>query len=160
MSKKRNGLLGDLKAALDVTNIDTSKAERILNAIGQTYKHPARDVPRLALQEPYAHLALLYSKQGNADKTVAMALKALESLGFVIKGAQLPVSPTQDFRVERLGIMSGGVVSLWAHLWNAYSARAPHLLSRVDECTRLAYKICVGEDVTFQESYDKEGYMA
>ncbi|TVY56830.1 hypothetical protein LCER1_G002327, partial [Lachnellula cervina] len=160
MSKKRNDLLGDLKAALDVTNIDTSKAERILNAIGQTYKHPARDVPRLALQEPYAHLALLYSKQGNADKTVAMALKALESLGFVIKGAQLPVSPTQDFRVERLGIMSGGVVSLWAHLWNAYSARAPHLLSRVDECTRLAYKICVGEDVTFQESYDKEGYMA
>ncbi|TVY48488.1 Histone-lysine N-methyltransferase, partial [Lachnellula occidentalis] len=158
--KKRNGLLGDLKATLEVTNIDTSKAERILYAIGQTYKRPASDVPRLALREPYAHLALLYSNQRNAEKAVAMALKALESLGFVIKGAQLPISPTETFRVEKLGTMAGGVVSLWVHLWNAYSARAPHLLSQVDECTRLAYKICVGEDVTFKESYDKDGDMA
>jgi len=132
-------LLGDLKATLNATNVNTVKAERILNTIGQTYKHPPTDVPRLVLREPYARLASIYSEQRNAEKVAAMSLKALESLGFIIKGAQLPLSPVETFRVEKWGIMVDDVISMWVHLWNA-----------------LAYKICLGEDVTFKESYDKQ----
>jgi hypothetical protein len=155
--KRRNDLLEDLEATLNATNVDTVKAERILNTIGQTYKHPPTDVPRLVLREPYARLALIYSKQRNAEKVVAMSLKALESLGFIIKGAQLPLSSVETFRVEKWGIMMEDVISMWVHLWNAYSAFAPHLLPQAADCGKLAYKICVGEDVTFKESYDKQG---
>ena len=154
--KKRNDLLGDLKATLNATNVNTAKVERILNTIGQTYKYPPADVPRLALREPYARLALIYSEQRNAEKAVAMSLKALESLGFIIKGAQLPLSPVETFRVEKWGIMVDDVISMWVHLWNAYSAFAPHLLPRAAGCGKLAYNICVGEDVTFEESYGKQ----
>jgi hypothetical protein len=154
--KKRYGLLGDLKATLNVANVNTAKAERILNSIGQTYKHPP-SVPRLIMREPYAHLAKLYSEQGNVEKVTVMALKALESLGFIIKGAQLPLLPAESFRVEKWGIMTDEVISLWIHLWNVYSVYARHLLPQAAECGRLAYKIFVGEDVTFKESYDKQG---
>ena len=154
--KRRNNLLGDLKATLNATNVNTVKAERILNTIGQTYKHPPTDVPRLVLREPYARLASIYSEQRNAEKVVAMSLKALESLGFIIKGAQLPLSPVDTFRVEKWGIMMDDVISMWVHLWNAYSAFAPHLLPQAADCGKLAYNICVGEDVTFKESYDKQ----
>lgn len=159
--KRRKDLLGDLKETLNAANVDTIKAERILNAIGQTYKHPPSDVPRLALREPYIHLASIYSKQWNAERTVAMSLKALESLGFIIKGAQLPLSSVESFRVEKWGIMMDDVISMWVHLWNAYSAFPPHLLPpnlllQVADCGKLAYKICIGEDVTFKESYDKQ----
>jgi hypothetical protein len=154
--KRRNDLLGDLKATLNAANVNTVKAERILDTISQTYKHPPTDVPRLVLREPYATLASIYAKQGNAEKVTAMSLKALESLGFIIKGAQLPLSPIETFRVEKWGIMMDDVISMWVHLWNAYSAFAPHLLGQAADCGKLAYKICVGEDVTFEESYDKE----
>lgn len=155
--KKRSDLLGDLNTAFDVVNINPAKAERILHAMGQTYKNPPTDIPRLALQAPYARLAVFYSEQGKAEKVAAMVLKALESLGFVIKGAQLPSSPDEILRIEKWGIMTDDVVRLWVHLWNVYSARAPHLLQKAAEYGRLAYKICVGEDVTFEESYDGRG---
>jgi hypothetical protein len=154
--KRRNDLLGDLKATLDATNINTAKAERILNTIGQTYKHPPAEVPRLVLREPYARLVSIYSEQRNAEKVAAMSLKALESLGFIIKGAQLPFSPAETFHVEKWGIMMDDVISIWVHIWNAYSAFAPHLLPQAADCGKLAYSICVGEDVTFKESYDKQ----
>jgi hypothetical protein len=105
----------------------------------------------LVLREPYARLALIYSEQRNAEKVVAMSLKALESLGFVIKGAQLSLSPVETFRVEKWGIMMDDVINMWVHLWNAYSAFAPHLLPPAADYGKLAYKICVGEDVTFKD---------
>jgi hypothetical protein len=155
--KRRNDLLGDLKATLNAANVNIGKAERILNTINQTYKHPPADIPRLVLREPYACLASIYSEQRNAEKAVAMSLKALESLGFIIKGAQLPFSPVDTFRVEKWGIMMDDVISMWIHLCNAYSAFAPRILPQAADCAKLAYKICVGEDVTFEESYDKQG---
>jgi hypothetical protein len=98
----------------------------------------------------------IYSEQRNAEKVAAMSLKALESLGFIIKGAQLPFSPAETFHVEKWGIMMDDVISIWVHIWNAYSAFAPHLLPQAADCGKLAYSICVGEDVTFKESYDKQ----
>ncbi|TVY84556.1 hypothetical protein LSUE1_G000747 [Lachnellula suecica] len=157
MLKKRNDLFGDLKATLDVANVNTAKAERLLKALGQTYKKSPAEVPRLALREPYTHLAAIFSQQKNAEKVVAMVLKTVESLGFVIRGAHLPVLPAETFRVERWGVMMDDVIGMWVHLWNAYSEMAPHLLPQVAECGKTAYKICIGEDVTFKESYEQKG---
>lgn len=81
--KRRSNLLVDLKATLNAADINTAKAERILHTIGQTYRLRPTDIPRLLLREPYIHLASIYSEQRNAEKAVAMSLKALESLAFL-----------------------------------------------------------------------------
>ena len=156
--KRRSTLLGDLKTTLNAANVDTAKAERYLRAIEQTYKRPPTEVPRLALHKPYARLAFIYLEQQEAERVVAMSLKVLGSLGFIIKGAQLPVSPTETFRVERWGIMGNEVMNMWTHLWNAYAAFAPHLLSQAAGCGKLAYKINMGEDVTFEEVLGKHNF--
>ena len=94
-------------------------------------------------------LVAIYSEQRNAEKVVAMSLKALESLGFILHNGQLPASIVQSFRVERWGIMVDDVISIWAWLWNAYAALAPHFLPQAAACWELTYKICTWEDVAF-----------
>lgn len=89
--KQRKDLLRNFEEYLGLINPSTANAERILNAIGQKYQYPEARIPRLILREPYARLALIYMNQRNAHKTVAMALKVLESLGHVIKDAQLSI---------------------------------------------------------------------
>ena len=48
------------------------------------------------------------------------------------------------------------VVSMWIHLCNAYSTYAPPLFPQAADCAKLAYTICVGENLTFKGSYDKQ----
>lgn len=81
----------------------------------------------------------------------------MESLGFVIKGAQLPPSSVETFRVDKWGLMMGAdVINMWAHIWVAYISFAPHLLPQAAHYTKLAYKICVAENVTFKELYGEQ----
>jgi hypothetical protein len=152
--RKRSNFLGDLRATLEASNVDTAKAERLLTLIDQTYKHPPTTVPRLALRDPYLKLANIYARQQMADNSVSMALKALGCLGFVIKGAHLPALSGKPFEVEKWGIMMDGVVDAWIHLCNAYTALAPHLFPQAEDCAKLAYKICIGEDETFRQARD------
>lgn len=49
--------------------------------------------------------------------------------------------------------MIDGVIETWIHLWTAYVRVAPYLCLGAEECARISYKICVGKDVTFEESY-------
>ncbi|KAJ8069889.1 hypothetical protein OCU04_000300 [Sclerotinia nivalis] len=153
-ARMRKKLLGDLKVTLTASDVDTAKAERLLNALEKTYKHPATDVPRLALREPYFKLGGIYSKQGMVDKAVSMALKALSSIGFVIKNANLPALPGKPFEVEKLGMTMPGVIEAWVYLCDAYSALAPQHFQQARDCAKLAYRICIGEDDTFKQMYD------
>ena len=84
---------------------------------------------------------------------MSLALKVLESLGFVIKGAHIPTSSTMPFELGQWGVMTDGVVEAWIHLCNAYLSFAPHLYHKAVACAKVAYRICIGEDVTFEESY-------
>ena len=151
LSKKRNNFLKDLEAILSANNIDTAKAERLVASIDKTYKKPPTQVPRLVLHNPYLKLAAVYAKRQVAEKAVSMALKALECLGFVIKGAHLPALSSERFEVEKWGVMMDGVVFAWIHLCNAYTTFAPHLLQQAAGCANLAHKIYIGEDVTFEQ---------
>ncbi|KAF7879007.1 hypothetical protein EAF04_000207 [Stromatinia cepivora] len=153
-ARLRKKLLGDLKVALSACDVDTAKAERLLNALERTYKHPATDVPRLALREPYFKLGGIYSKQGMVGKAVSMTLKALGSIGFVIKNASLPALPGKPFEIEKLGMAMPGVIEAWIYLCKAYSAFAPQHFQQARDCAKLAYRICIGEDDTFKQMYD------
>lgn len=47
--------------------------------------------------------------------------------------------------------MADDVINMWVHLWNAYTAFAPHLLQQAEDYGKLAYRICMGEDAAFKE---------
>src|SRR5207248_2968543 len=125
--------------------LDAAKAERLLAAIELTYKAPPSKVPRLALWAPFLRLTRVYAKQSQPTKVVSMALKVLESLGFLIKGAHLPVSFSIPFEVVQWGVMMDGVIETWIHLWTAYARLAPYLCQKVEECATISYRVCIGE---------------
>lgn len=51
--------------------------------------------------------------------------------------------------------MANSLVQCWGILWGAYTVLAPELLAQVDQNARLTYKICVGEDETYEQTYGK-----
>jgi SET domain-containing protein len=153
MLKRRDALRGDLKTALDASILDVAKTERLLVAIELTYKFPPSEVPRLALWEAYHSLMHAYVMENQPVKLLASALKGLECLGFVIKGANPFQSPGTPFGVVQWGVMIDTVLEVWMHLWTTYSILAPQLCQKAEECMRVAYKICLGEDVTFEEFF-------
>ncbi|KAB8302482.1 hypothetical protein EYC80_005886 [Monilinia laxa] len=153
--RKREKFLVDLKVVLNARDVDTAKAERLLIAIDATYKHPAAKVPRLALRKPSLQLAEVYARQGTTNKAVSMTLKALASLGFVIKNATLPASSDEPFEIEKWGLIMDGVIGAWTFLYNVYAVFAPQSVKQAEDCARVAHRICYGEDHTFKPMYDE-----
>jgi hypothetical protein len=150
--KRRDALCRDLKTTLlNTSGIDAANAERLLAAAKQTYKSPPSEIPRLALWDSYLLLARVYDTREQPAKSLSLALQGLESLGFVIKGAHIPTSSSIPFEIEQWGVMMDGVIEAWIHICNAYATFAPHMFQKAEECAKVAYRICIGEDVTFGE---------
>ena len=159
LSRRRN-LLEDLKAVFgSQTGADLTKAERILDAVDKTYSEPATEVPRLALWDPYVLLTRIYSSRNQQDKVIETAWKVLLSLGFTIK-RQEPASFKSTFEVERWGLMEDCLIQTWVHLWTAYAQVAPDLCRRAEEYAKITYRICIGEDDTFDDRYGKLAHQA
>ncbi|KAK4694738.1 hypothetical protein P7C71_g2891, partial [Lecanoromycetidae sp. Uapishka_2] len=156
---KRAVLLKDLKNAFEAKDgPDLPKCERILPLLEKTYSVSAANVPRLALWDPYLLLVRIYNTKNKPDKVVQTAWKVLESLGFVLnRNAADPKSP---FEVVQWGLMQDYVVEAWVFLWAAFATIAPELCGKAEECAKTAYRICIGEDVTFDERYGKMAHQA
>jgi hypothetical protein len=56
--------------------------------------------------------------------------------------------------------MVDSVIETWIHLWTAYAIVAPEWCHRAEEYAKTAYRICVGEDVTFEETYGRKAKEA
>lgn len=153
---RRNALLQDLRATfLTPGGCDLPKAERLLAAIEKTYSAPAKDVPRLELGDPYLLLTRIYALQNKSQNVIQTAFKVLTSLGFVITH-QSPDSPnSSSFKVLKWGLTTDEVIETWTHLWTAWGNVAPHLCKEAEEYARVSYKICIGEDETFDETVGK-----
>ena len=153
--RKRSGLLKDFIAALHGSQgLDGAKAERIVVAIEKTYTGPASEIPRLALREPYLHLTRLYSAVGQHSRVISAGLKFLRALGFIIVEKENTGStPESDLEVQQWGLMDDFCIEIWVHLWVAYAHSAPQLCSKAEGMARTCYKICLGEDETFGETY-------
>ena len=157
---RRRNLLEDLKLALSsLTGADLPKLERILVAIDKTYSEPTSDVPRLALWHPYFLLTRMYSSQNQQDKVVETAWKVLASLGFTVK-RQNPQSLKSPFEIEQWGLMEDCLIQTWVHLWTAYAHLAPDLCQKAEEYAKITYRICIGEDDTFDEKYGRLAHQA
>jgi hypothetical protein len=150
--KQRKGLLGDLKATLgNPLSVDLARTQRLLAALEKTYKTPAIEAPRVQLRLPYVLLARAYAARHEPIQVVEVALKALGSIGFVLKGG----FPGEGIplEVEHWGLVFDSVIELWIHLWAAYRVVAPELCTVAERYARTTYKICIGEDTTFDQKW-------
>ena len=150
---KRYALLEDLKAAFD--SRDLAKAERLLTAAEKTYSTPAVEVPRLALWDPYLLLARMYSAEKQPGKTIQAIGNFFDSLGFVITRSDSQDKKAQ-LEVVQWGFMNDHVVEAWILLWAAFTnVKALDMAQKALENAKLAYRICVGDDSTFDKVYGK-----
>jgi hypothetical protein len=131
------------------------KIEDKISTLASTYCRPASEVPRLALDSPYLSLAAIYASSRNHKKAVEFGLMCLESLGFVVKGGKIPHVSEVPLVVQKWGLMTDGVVGCWMILCSSYQELAPILASQAEEYARVSYRICVGEDETFDRTYSR-----
>lgn len=160
VSSKRLALLKNLKTAFgNRTDADLPKAERILNAVEKTYTELASEVPRLALWHSYLLFTRIYCSKNQQNKMIETAWKVLKSFGFKIK-RQNPLFLQSSFEVEQWGLMKDCLIQIWVHLWTAYAQVAPGLCKKAEEYAKITYKICIGENDTFDETYGKLAHQA
>ncbi|OQE24015.1 hypothetical protein PENFLA_c010G09886 [Penicillium flavigenum] len=137
------------------SKMNLRKIEDTISSLASTYCRPASEVPRVALDSPYLSLAAIYASSRNLKKAVEFGLMSLESLGFVIKGGKIPHVSDTPLVVQKWGLMTDGVVGCWMILCSAYQELAPTLASQAEGYARLSYRICVGEDETFDQTYSR-----
>ncbi|KAH1539391.1 hypothetical protein KXX61_007222 [Aspergillus fumigatus] len=150
----RKKLTADLKKEIQCRKKpNTTTITALLSRLEETYRQPASEVPRLGLWRPYWNLAMLYAMHGQPQKTIEFALKTLESLGYVVEGGHLPRISGTPLRVKQWGLMTDSLVGCWMSLSHAYQQVAPDLAPQAHEYARITYRICLGEDETFDETY-------
>ncbi|KAL2824205.1 hypothetical protein BDW59DRAFT_180299 [Aspergillus cavernicola] len=150
---KRKTLMVNVHKAFKPRKPDSAKIESILSTLEETYRQPASEVPRFGIWNAYLTLAMLHESRGQSQKAVEFTLKALESLGYIVEGGHLPHKPGTPLRVKKWGLMTDELVRCWMALSNAYLDAAPDLMAQAAGYARLTYRICVGEDETFGDTY-------
>ncbi|KAL9044992.1 MAG: hypothetical protein Q9214_001912 [Letrouitia sp. 1 TL-2023] len=157
---KRFALLEDLKAAFGSgITVNLPRMERTLKAIEKTYSAPASEVPRLALCDPCLLLTRIYTSMMQQNKVIETAWKLITSLGFIIKRED-PQSLNSPFEIAQWGLVEDCLIQAWVHLWTAYAQVAPYLCDKAEEMAKIAYKVCIGEDDTFDEKYGQLAHRA
>ncbi|PVH88064.1 hypothetical protein DL98DRAFT_225906 [Cadophora sp. DSE1049] len=108
--------------------------------------------------DPYLALTRMYVVLGRPQKVIWSSLKILEMLGFVIHGTAFHTSGSTMFVVEKWGLVVDYLVECWMDLWTAYAVLGD--LERAETMRKFAivsYRIVVGEDQTFEETYGSKG---
>lgn len=127
--------------------------ESAVSRIADTFSRPAHEVPRLYLYAPYISLASIHASFQNSAKAIQFGLLTLESLGFVIEGGNVPRVSDTPLSVQKWGLMTEEVVRCWMVLCRAYQELTPELASQAERYAKISYRICVGEDETFEQTY-------
>lgn len=153
---KRESLRADmLKYFRSGKRTDAAKIETILATMAATYSRPAVEVARLSIWDPQLALAKMYMQQKQPVKAIDSALRVLASLGYVIDGGNLPRASGAPMVVKQWGLMEDHLIGCWMLLSLAYHLVAPDLEAQAQEYARITYKICIGEDESFDETYGK-----
>ncbi|KAJ5738057.1 hypothetical protein N7493_001212 [Penicillium malachiteum] len=151
----RNRIIAELRRLFESSKINFRKIEERISTLAGTYARSPSEVPRLQLHAPALSLAAAYASSHKHEKAVEFGMMSLESLGFVFNRANTPHVSDSPLSVQKWGLMTEGVVGCWMILRSAYQELAPTLASQAEEHARLSYKICVGEDETFDQTYSR-----
>ena len=153
---KRKSLRAEvLKCFQSRKRTDAAKIENLLATMADTYSRPAFEVPRLSIWDRHLALAKMYMQHMQPVKAIDSALRVLSSLGYVIDGGDLPRTSLTPMVVKQWGLMQDRLIECWMLLSSAYHLVAPDLETQAEDYARISYKICVGEDETFDETYGK-----
>lgn len=152
---KRKGLGIRLRRYLmDVIGANPGKIERVLKAVEDTYTKPGTEVPRRSVWDPALALSALYQKRRKPLKAIEWGLKALKALGFVVEGGTVPRTSDAPLVVKKWGLVEDELVGGWIVLARAYRAVAPELEAAAKGYAKICYRICVGEDESFEDTYE------
>ncbi|CAI7632337.1 unnamed protein product [Penicillium manginii] len=149
----RKRLSAELEKLFNSKKLKHAKIESTLASLEQTYSLPPSEVPHLALWSGYLSLAAISLTSYQFEKAIKFGLRCLESLGFMIEGGSR--TDTQ-IKVIKWGLMTDGVVGCWMILSRAFGEVAPGLKVHAEEYAKISYRICVGEDETFGETYSSQ----
>ncbi|KAJ5692599.1 TPR domain protein [Penicillium macrosclerotiorum] len=156
--KERKLLKDSLWWYLNTSRVpDGERVKREIGKLERTYLKPSSKVPRLSIWRFHLALTEIYVLQAKPIKVISSALSCLESLGYVILGGRLPLVPGTPIIVKEWGLLYDNLVRCWMVLSYAYNAVAPDLELQARKYAKLTYKICVGEDETFEETYGNGG---
>lgn len=132
-----------------------SKMKGFVTELETTYRRPASEFPRMAVAAVHRCLVRSYMEAEQPDKIIEFSLEALTDLGFIIEGAVKTRARTADgpIVVQRWGLMLDNVISYWGALASTYaSVGAPARAAQAREFAKISYRICVGEDDTFDDT--------
>lgn len=129
------------------------KIESILVAMESQYSQPASTVPRLHIWDLHLRLGQIYMQRKDPTKAINSALKSLSSLGYVIEGGNPPHTLGTPMVLKQWGLFTDCSIECWRLLCGAYQLVASDLAAQSVQYAKLSYRICVGEDETFEETY-------
>lgn len=153
LTKRKRLRAGLVKAFQSCKKPNTARIEAILSTLEEIYSQPASEVPRLGIWSPYLTLAMISAAHSQPRKAIEFAWKTLEWLGYVVEGGHLPHTTGTSLLVKKWELMMDGLVGCWMCLSSAYREVAPDLVVQAEDYARITYRICVGEDETFDETY-------
>ncbi|KAJ5042254.1 uncharacterized protein L3040_004807 [Drepanopeziza brunnea f. sp. 'multigermtubi'] len=164
MLKKREALRAELSAAFgagsvrggfDCGKVDMGRLEKTLGLLEKTYSSSAIEVPRTGIWDPYLALTRMYAILGRPQNVIWSVLKVLENLGFAIEGASFPPARADSvIAVVKWGLVVDHLVECWVLLWTAYAVlRDVRRAEMAREMAVVSYRVLVGEDETFEETY-------
>lgn len=134
-------------------DVNTTKVESTLAKLADTYTHSATVVSHLRIFDIQSILTKVYSDSDKPTKTITSALRALQSLCYVVDGGTS--SPDKSLVAKKWGLMIDGLLNCWVMLARAYRVvGAFGLEKRAWEYAKVTYKICVGKEETFEETVE------
>ncbi|KAL4795818.1 hypothetical protein BDV19DRAFT_388843 [Aspergillus venezuelensis] len=147
---KRQTLMDSLCNAFEPTNFDTIKIAIMLAQSENTYCQSSRIVPRLAILDKYTALSTWYFLNDQPTKGLKASLQSFKSLGYTISFSN------NELKVNQWGIVHEFLVECWVSLARKSMCvwpNCPYGLQALGYA-KLMYKICSGEDETFEDTYD------
>ncbi|KAJ9195287.1 hypothetical protein DTO027B5_6494 [Paecilomyces variotii] len=132
-----------------------AEIEGIIDTFEKTYRQPSLEVPRLGIWNAYLSLAAVHATGSQPRKAIEFAFRTLESLGYIIEGGRLPHTSGMMLLVRRWGLLMDGLVGCWMILCRVYCDVAADLADQAEDYARTTYRMCVGEDETFGDTYSR-----
>lgn len=143
-------LVGAQRTAVGIGAV--RKAEKALAKLAATYKRSPREAPRPGVSSWQVTLAARYQALGRPEESMKMAMESLKSLGHVIEGGELQGEARPPV-VKEWGLMVDHVVDCWMFVLDVARPVAPWWVDTVQGYAKTAYRVCWGEDETFEKTY-------
>jgi hypothetical protein len=147
MAKRKQLSQDILRACMTLAQTNcVASIEKMVTAFNKTYQRPATEVPRLSLWPAQLLMVVVYAKQEKPSRVLKHVQQFLAAMSFIVK-----LSP---FRIVKGGLVMDDVVCVLKHAYEAFvNLGQIDNARRAEAYTRLAYRVVVGEDTSFDATY-------